>query len=250
MHSNGSGVYLADYQSNAIWEYDGSSWETKNESAVSSIIFTIDLRRKPQHVILSVIMPILMLAVLNIFVFVLPCESGERASYAITVFLAFAVFLTIVSTTLPENSNSVAIFSVFLILQTIQSTMITMIALLMIRVSGFDENVPVPNFVQTTMRFLTCKTCFRKNKTDIIRPLEKENCPEILTVDETDETYEKQTGEKEKGDATDSVWRDSDTSPVHYSWKLVVRDLDRIFFVFFIILFTLSFIICGSVAAS
>ncbi|OWF43045.1 CHRNA7-FAM7A fusion protein [Mizuhopecten yessoensis] len=38
-------------------------------------------------------------------VFLLPTESGERVSFSITVLLAMAVFMTIVTDSLPSNSE-------------------------------------------------------------------------------------------------------------------------------------------------
>jgi hypothetical protein len=46
-----------------------------------------------------------LMCILNIFVFLLPADSGERVGYAITVLLAIAVFLTISSDSLPATSN-------------------------------------------------------------------------------------------------------------------------------------------------
>jgi hypothetical protein len=45
------------------------------------------------------------MSILNVFVFLLPADSGERVGYAITMLLAIAVFLTISSDSLPAMSN-------------------------------------------------------------------------------------------------------------------------------------------------
>ncbi|WAR30960.1 ACH10-like protein, partial [Mya arenaria] len=129
MLSGAKGIELWNFQENSAWSVVNTSWTVDVETYEATISFTLTIERKPLYFILSVILPITMLAILNICVFLLPCESGEKASYAMTVFLAFAVFLTIVSSTLPQNSDSVAIISVFLIVQTVTSTLITFIAL-------------------------------------------------------------------------------------------------------------------------
>ncbi|OWF35901.1 Neuronal acetylcholine receptor subunit alpha-7 [Mizuhopecten yessoensis] len=59
-------------------------------------------------------MPIYLLLVMNPLVSVLPCDSGERAGFSLTVFLTFTVFITIVNGVLPANSESMFILSYFI----------------------------------------------------------------------------------------------------------------------------------------
>ncbi|KAH3706848.1 hypothetical protein DPMN_066238 [Dreissena polymorpha] len=57
-------------------------------------------------------MPLVLLSFLNVLTFVLPVLSGERASYAVTVFLSLAVFLVKVASEIPNISNTISIVSV------------------------------------------------------------------------------------------------------------------------------------------
>ena len=81
------------------------------------VVFELTIRRKPFNILQTVVIPIAILSILNICVFVLPCESGERAGYAITVFLAFAEFMTVFSSTLPETFDRFSLFSMYLVIQ-------------------------------------------------------------------------------------------------------------------------------------
>ncbi|XP_065065748.1 neuronal acetylcholine receptor subunit alpha-5-like [Rhopilema esculentum] len=71
------------------------------------------LKRKPLYYIFNVITPCLVLAVTILFGFFLPPESGERISLTITILLAVAVFLQLVSDSLPRNSDSIPILAIF-----------------------------------------------------------------------------------------------------------------------------------------
>jgi hypothetical protein len=51
-----------------------------------------------------------------LFTFVLPIESGERTSFAVTLFLTFVVVMTVVSETLPAT-DKMGYFSIFKKLQ-------------------------------------------------------------------------------------------------------------------------------------
>ena len=63
------------------------------------------------YVIINIILPILFLNQLNVLVFMLPAESGERVSYSLTVLLSIAVFMTIVGDTLPRTSEPTPLIS-------------------------------------------------------------------------------------------------------------------------------------------
>ncbi|XP_052280916.1 acetylcholine receptor subunit beta-like 1 [Dreissena polymorpha] len=153
MLGGSNGIEMSEYEPNSGWEVTATGWEIQEDSDDSAISFKLQLKRKPLYFMLSVILPIITLAILNLCVFLLPCTSGEKASYAITVFLSFAVFLTIVSSQLPKNSESVSLISVFLIIQTICSTLITVLALTLLRMSSFDDTVAIPRCLVFFVRY-------------------------------------------------------------------------------------------------
>ena len=78
------------------------------------LVVNIGFQRQANFLIINVLLPILMMATMNILVFVIPPESGERISHAITVLLAVAVYLTIVEENLPKSSSPMPIFCYYL----------------------------------------------------------------------------------------------------------------------------------------
>jgi hypothetical protein len=182
-------------------------------------------------------MPIIMLAVLNIFVFMLPSGCGEKASYAITVFLSFAVFLTIVASSLPQNSDVVALFAIYVITLTLQSTIITLLALISIRCSLFDDEItPVPRCVQAFLRVVGCQPCRGSCNIKRIGNSETGDAKEIAR-----DQYV--TPKHEKSEPTE-VTRSSD-----YTWKEVVNLFDRIGFIFFTLVLIISTIVFFALTA-
>jgi hypothetical protein len=105
IEKGGKGIELFDFEENGEWTIIDTNADDAIESDEASVTFSMTIRRKPLYYILNIVLPVVMLSILDICVFILPAESGEKTSYAITVFLAFAVFLTIVSTALPQNSE-------------------------------------------------------------------------------------------------------------------------------------------------
>lgn len=226
MNSGGKGIELYDYEPNSNWDIISTSWKEELTSVEASISFELKIKRKPLYVILAVLLPISMLAILNICVFVLPSDSGEKASYAITVFLAFAVFLTIISSTLPENSESIAIFSVFLIVQTISSTLITITALVMIRLNSKPDSDPVPHILSKILLIISCHCCCKR-------------CCKSSKVAVTDST-------PKLNPETASLREDNCHK---MTWKRAVGILDKMFFVIFLLVFIVSAVVSFTAAA-
>ena len=89
---------------------------------------TLKLHRKPEKYIKSIIVPTIALALLNVFVFLIPNESGERLFFAMNVLLMFGLFIAYSMTTLPQNAfgmstmgNYMVTFMVFSIVYIILS---------------------------------------------------------------------------------------------------------------------------------
>ncbi|XP_062610610.1 neuronal acetylcholine receptor subunit alpha-7-like [Saccostrea cucullata] len=63
------------------------------------------LQRKPYFVVLTVLLPLSLLSVMNLFVILIPVESGEKISFAITTFLAYSIYLSAIGSSLPAKDN-------------------------------------------------------------------------------------------------------------------------------------------------
>ena len=159
------GIYTDNLQSNSEFDLINTTHHVQYKSKTAFGVFTIKVKRKPMHVLVTALFPIIMLAILNIFVFVLPCDYGEKISYAITVFLAFMVTLTFIASTLPENSETTAYLSVYVMIQTAQSTLETLIAIVLVRLNTFDEKeTKPPKLLAFLAKLLTCRLCPRRRR--------------------------------------------------------------------------------------
>ncbi|XP_052259728.1 neuronal acetylcholine receptor subunit alpha-5-like [Dreissena polymorpha] len=235
------------YKPNAGWDLTDVSCEMQGDWG-STISFSLTIRRKPLFFIMSVIFPMMMLAILNICVFVLPNDSGEKASYSISVFLAFAVFLTIFSASLPQNSNSVALIGVFLIIQTTCSTITTVFALALLRMSSFDENVAIPRIMIFFMRCLKCKS--RSNASMVVPADNGATDGRMLDESSTGDVGYKSCAKSSRYVPTEIKATESrmsntaSTGDVEYSWREVVNFLDVVLFVTFACILIASSLWC------
>lgn len=147
------------YMENVEWALDDSSVSSVVIADISYIIFTLDLRRKPLYFLVNMIIPILILGLLNSLVFLLPADCGERVGYAITAFLTFAVFLTMVAENLPKASEPMSLLCYFLTTMLIVSALITIVTIMILRVYHQDEETTPPVGVRHMVAFMTCRKC-------------------------------------------------------------------------------------------
>ncbi|XP_069107337.1 acetylcholine receptor subunit delta-like [Argopecten irradians] len=160
-----NGIMLYDYKENSEWSLIG----TYSTASISShngayVTFTVTLQRKPQYILNNVVLPIVLLSLLSGFVFVLPIESGEKMGYVMTVYLAFAVFLTIVSASLPESST-MSLLSMYLTVLMVMGTSIVMITTAELRLHYREDSQEIPKFCRYMIRLskrLQCKKTIRK----------------------------------------------------------------------------------------
>ncbi|XP_053383843.1 neuronal acetylcholine receptor subunit alpha-6-like [Mercenaria mercenaria] len=94
------------------------------EGYFSQYAVTFHLKRRSIFFLVNAVVPVFFISCLNVLVFLLPVECGERVSYAITVFLAIDVYMTIVVENMPKNSKHMAIICYLLLLNVGHSTVI------------------------------------------------------------------------------------------------------------------------------
>ena len=129
--------------------------------------FYFRIKRHVFFLTLNLVAPVLVLAAMNLFVFVIPQDSGERISFSITMMLAFVVFLSATSEALPESSTSTCIFNIFLMVQLVESSLITVTVILLSWFHHMPEETAVP---LTFRRFLS----LRKMQEKQIQPQNEE----------------------------------------------------------------------------
>ncbi|VDI28491.1 Hypothetical predicted protein [Mytilus galloprovincialis] len=145
------GINFYNFKGNGEWKVVSTS-ATVDSSAETRVKFSLTVRRIPTFYLINVIAPIVLLAILNIFTFALPVDCGEKMSYSITVFLSFAVFLSIVSSTLPKTAGSILEF--YLMFQLGMGTIVVIVTAVELRLHFRSK--PVPKWLQVvfTLSFI------------------------------------------------------------------------------------------------
>ena len=91
-------------------------YQSESEATGSMFRVSIILERRPEFLIIHMIIPYLLDSLLNIFTYLTPISSGERISFAITLMLAMIFYTTKFSETVPANSMEVSYTSIFTLL--------------------------------------------------------------------------------------------------------------------------------------
>lgn len=104
------------FTKNSNWELVRTSAYAKLNTGYYSYEVSLTLKRKPVYYIVMIVLPTLLLSLLNPLVFVLPIESGERISLAVTILLSYAIFLTLVAASIPASSNPMCVLLVIMII--------------------------------------------------------------------------------------------------------------------------------------
>ena len=102
------------FQRHSEWQLINTRTETSNINSQEVVKFYLTLKRNPKYITFYITVPTVALAFLNVFMFMVPCESGEKSGFAISVFLSFVVVLIVVNDTLPDSSDNVSLYSMYI----------------------------------------------------------------------------------------------------------------------------------------
>lgn len=73
------------------------------------VTFTINISRKPLFYVVNLIVPCVMISMMSVLEFILPCNSGEKVSLGITVLLSLTVFMLVIAENMPATSDNIPV---------------------------------------------------------------------------------------------------------------------------------------------
>ncbi|KAJ8307691.1 hypothetical protein KUTeg_014756, partial [Tegillarca granosa] len=90
---------------NGVWDLTGTNYT----SYVLAQVYQV----RPNYDILHMFCPVVLLSVMNCFVFLMPYSSGEKISFCLSIFLTFSVLLASLKAELPVTSLEMPYFGIF-----------------------------------------------------------------------------------------------------------------------------------------
>ena len=121
------------------------------------ILFHFTLRRKWLFQVINMIAPLLCISILTPMCFIVPADSGEKITLSLDIFLTLAVFLTLISDSLPESSDETSLFSIYVGLQLACSALTIIGTVVSLNLYFRDKLEPVPFYYRLLSR-LFCTT--------------------------------------------------------------------------------------------
>ncbi|XP_071159692.1 acetylcholine receptor subunit beta-like [Mytilus edulis] len=220
-------VDLSFYSANGEWDlvYSSSSRsgsKSRGGIAFSSLTFAIKLQRRPMFHVINTLFPVALMAVLIAMVFKLPVDSGEKIGFSLTVLLAYAVYLTMISDNIPSTSVNIcylSIYLVFILTLGATSVILTIIVLSLHFKSKEDE---IPQWVKTmTKKCLLkiagmqscCKCCENKKETEV----------KVLTQTALANLKTERKGHSQFAEAVSSMDN-------KLTWEKLSKIMDKVFF--------------------
>ena len=213
-----------------------------DETIASKAIFKFNYQRKPLYVTITILLPILFLCLLNVLVFALPAEAGERIGFAITMLLAISVYMTIVNDTLPKSSSPLPIIAFFLLTCFVVSMVITLLTVLNLRIYFRNSDSRVPERLKSIHRFVSKLQCKQENetgKTDVNDIKTNKVAPELEDLGNNPWQNEKQDL-CQPGETSDVTWQDISIMIDFIAAVVSVFILVLAFVIFIIVTTTLS----------
>ncbi|KAK3083909.1 hypothetical protein FSP39_005154 [Pinctada imbricata] len=170
------------------------------------------LRRRTLYYILNMISPVVLLAFLSVCCFIIPPSCGEKMTLCISIFLTFAVYITIITEEMPRSTIGISRFGLFLTSQLILSALAIVLNSVVLHVYHKEEEV--------------CGCAFLKAK-------KRGNLVYMSNADRSSETIISNDSSKSTDDKC---------SPN----KLLANKLDRFFMIMFLLLNIISFVVFAS----
>lgn len=99
---------MSNYQENGEWKYIGytvtNGVEQREAVQFFQIIYSLTFERRSEFHIMNSIAPMVCISLLACFVFKLSADAGEKVGFSLTILLTSAVYLTLVSDSIPTTS--------------------------------------------------------------------------------------------------------------------------------------------------
>lgn len=262
------------YSENGAWSIVGS--DVGLLPGTSVFFFELHLKRKSRYIIVNVLSPIVFMSFLNVLIFLIPADSGERISYSITVLLAIAVFLTLVGDNLPKTSEPMSNLSFYLLSVLVVSASITLANIFCLQLFFRDAERKVGKIWKYVAVCLGCNRKGRKRENYKERKTSEQyieqsgiipaningniylptNIPSITRQNiwtlRRCELHGPYTTEKERtadGKEEDTQRQNDDSDNV--TWRDVSHSFDKLFFwLFVVVVFSLTLIFMFTTSCS
>ncbi|XP_067670175.1 acetylcholine receptor subunit alpha-1-A-like [Haliotis asinina] len=156
-------VHVDRFQRSDHWELLDTSLSSIRTGNVDKWHIGLRFQRRPLYYVLNVLIPIVILSILNMAVFAVPVESGEKLSFAVTVLLSLVVFMTFVSELIPKTSTVTAMLTGYLTTVTASSAINVMLTIVVLVFHNKPNKEEIPKCFQKFVSLVHRVSCRKIN---------------------------------------------------------------------------------------
>lgn len=193
-------------------------------NAYYQIHFSYYFLRKPNYYVITLILPCILLLLIILFSHFLPPGSGERMGVVITILLAFAVFLEAVSASMPPNSDSTSVLSMFYLITMTLCALSFLATCIVLTVSYHDSKTTYP---PTWVRKYILRT-ITKTTSQLQNDVEIGNCVTMYNVTPATKHQNGDLRKQSKFDTTNAVTELTTTPAFSAEISTVISHLNKI----------------------
>ena len=239
LHNVYDKAQLRYYHKHGEWEIVDTYCQ-EGQGDISIIQINVVLKRRPTFIVINILIPMIILSVLNLFVFIIPADSGERVSFAVTILLAITVFLTIVSANIPKTSTPLSHLCYFIGLQVGLSSIICILTIINLHFFHKEDSALVPKWIS----YLLCD--LKMHKVNPESALPSVRAPALTILDQNDERndeFSKSNDFTKKTVCEENAKGCEDVTHNMVTWKQVCAVIDKTMFIATIVCFLVGFIV-------
>ncbi|XP_062589969.1 acetylcholine receptor subunit beta-like [Saccostrea cucullata] len=232
-------IVLTAYQENGEWTLvstDSTVTKTLRDLVpYSHINFSFTFKRRNSFHLMNTIIPMFLLVGMTCFVFKIPVDAGEKLGYSLTVLLAFAVYLTLVSDNIPTTSTNISYLAAYLNVMLALGVSAVLFAIYVINIHLKPEEEEIPRYLQFIAKISSTVCCFKE-----IGCCCKKDKTEVTVISDTENEDVRKLGKGYEENEKSFTWQETA--------KIMDMLLFRIYF-FMFILMTLAFVIIMAIGS-
>lgn len=214
---------------NVNWKVSELSIKETVDQRHSVKTMSFKISRRSLYIIINLVSPLVILCLLNLFVFYLPESSGERISFSLTMLLSFILYLNMITDRLP-STGPISLINICIVIQFTTSCLIVLMSIVTLCIQENNQlQKPVPMAWQVFARLTSLLKSTKDNcKSKVHASSVKKNKDQEDSLEETTKDCKTNTNWIDEGNAT---------------WREISQKTNRLFFFITLIMFLVQVIV-------
>ncbi|KAK3592694.1 hypothetical protein CHS0354_037830 [Potamilus streckersoni] len=142
----------SEYKDNSRWTLMYSSYSQEILSDRNVFTMSVRLKRNAGFHLYYLMFPMISLASLNVFAFVLPPESEEKGRMSILIFCGFLLQNVIQNKEMPKHSTGLSLLAIYNLILLFNSFAICFLSLMVLRIAHFSPRISPSRFLSSFAR--------------------------------------------------------------------------------------------------